>query len=172
MANVKPEFPEGMFDNGEEKSLAVKLYGMFKQHLHNELGITKDYIDKIIIKTTEDRRKELEARYQKLPDDIGKAIGEKIGYTAEGSGPTDWFKAQVRQIILGEINEAIKGARLAGEQVSTFQEFVRKTVESEVRKTIVSKLKVDIKLDLIEPKEGELRELIGPEESFRGVRET
>lgn len=172
MSKVKPEFPEGMFSKDEEKSIGHKIYGMFKQHLHNDLGITKDYIDKALIKATEDRRKELENRYAKLPEDISKAIGEKIGYTGEGPGPTEWFKSQVRQHILTEINEAIRGARANGQTVTTFQDYVRKVVEDEVRKTIVSKLRVDIKLDLIEPREGELRELIGPEDNFRGVRET
>jgi predicted transcriptional regulator len=172
MPKIKPAFPEGVLTKAQEDTLATKIYGSVKQLIHNDLGITREYIDQVITSTVDVQRRALESRYAKLPEDLSKAIAEKIGNLEPGSEPTDWFKAAVRKIIITEMNEAIKGAKHAGQAVSTFQEYIKKEIEAQVKKIVSERLKVDFKITLIDPREGELREIFGPEDSFRGVRES
>jgi hypothetical protein len=172
MPKIKPAFPEGVLTKAQEDTLATKIYGSVKQLIHNDLGITREYIDQVITSTVDVQRRALESRYAKLPEDLSKAIAEKIGNLEPGSEPTDWFKAAVRKIIITEMNEAIKGAKHTGQAVSTFQEYIKKEIEAQVKKIVSERLKVDFKITLIDPREGELREIFGPEDSFRGVRES
>jgi hypothetical protein len=164
--------PEGVEISAEERAkLERDTYGAFANYMHNNLGITKDYVTSVLNQMCSDERKKLEAQHTKVPEEVRAAIKALIGYTeAPEYSVTDWFKGAVRSIIIGEINTAIKDSRQAGKPVSSLCDFVKVVLEEEIKKVIMTKIKIDFAVSFVDPPDGQLRELHGTEDRFASER--
>jgi hypothetical protein len=138
------DVPDGQLKT-QDPSIQKKAFGNIKNYLHNTLGLTKSYVDTMI------------------KDHVAKTC-KSIVTDELGTSKNGWFKELVRQTIVTQIGAEVKKA-------SDFSRFIEDLCREEIKKHVLSRMKVDLRVTTIKPEEGVDREVISPGDPFRGVRE-
>jgi hypothetical protein len=133
--------------------LERKAFGNIKNYLHNTLGITKKYVQDMVQSLLEKQLKEI--------------VREELGLVA--STPVQMYKDHnVKKMIREIVSEELKKTS----NISDWQKYTTDLTKREIEAHVLSRLKIDIRVQTVNPEEGVLREVISPtSDTYRGVRD-